>query len=100
MQFNYEEFKKEFQSSYLSGLQYIEKTLYIEWKNKPYELVDYTKEEYLMSLFGAVMYLNYCNQVYECSRKTKTMFNYDYYAEIRDLLFKELGFDLEDLYNY
>lgn len=97
--FDYTEFKKEFNCGDLCGLEYLEKTLIAEFKEK-YKKQDYgTKEGYLISLFYAVKELNDCNNIYEtCSSKIASNFKYDLYFETRDLLFKELGFNLEDIF--
>lgn len=104
--FDYEQFKKEFSYGDLSGLEYIETTIIKEIKDyldgiDYLKQVDFTIEEYIYDLFKATLNLNYCNNIYETSSyDLKINFNYDIYANIRDKLFEELGFDLEDIWNY
>lgn len=102
-EFNIKEFKKEFEYGDLSGLEYLEETIIkncketIKENNKKMNN-DFIKEEYITSLFYAVKELNNCNFIYECTN-VKNNFNFDYYSSIRDLLFKELNIDLEELEN-
>ena len=102
-EFDFKVFKEEYKSGDLNGLEYLENTLIKEYKEKyknNYDPLYYTQEEFIVNLFEAVMCLNLCNTIYERKDKTNIKkFNYDYYATIRDLLFIELGFDLEKLYN-
>ena len=89
--FNNNIFIEEFNSGERAALNYIYKTII-----KPLEIdADiYTKNEYIITLFKAVDLLNTCLYIYEES-KVKTAFNFDYYANIRDLLFKELNIKTE-----
>lgn len=101
--FDFEKFKKEFSYGDLSGLEYLRDTIMKEiqdYLNSSafQKLEHFTKEEYIMNLYRATMNLNYCNDIYENESSVKTRFNYDYYATIRDLLFTELGFNLDKLY--
>lgn len=102
-EFNIEKFKEEFEQGDLNGLEYLEETIIKDMKDKIQEdnkkgVIDFTREEYITSLFEAVMYLNNCEIIYETS-DIKNKFNFDYYAYIRDLLFEELNIDLEELEN-
>lgn len=98
MQFNYEDFKKEVNSGDIWGLEYLEKTLIREYKETPFNPIEYTKSDYIISLFYAVKELNRCNDIYETSN-VENNFDYDLYFQTRDLLFKELGFNIETLFN-
>lgn len=96
--FNYNEFKKEFSYGDLSGLEYLEKTLIREYKDKINDNIDkYSYYDYIINLFRATRCLNECMFIYE-QTNVKNNFNYDLYTETRDLLFKEIGFNLEDLF--
>lgn len=100
--FDYEKFKYEFSNGDLSGLEYIGEKIIKPMKEEikqNYDPLYFTKKEYIVDLYSATIELNYCNNMYETSR-FKSNFNYDYYATIRDLLFQELEFDLEDIFNY
>ena len=74
--FNYEIFKQEINNGDLGGLEYLEKTIIEEMKNKIKEdnkhlYTDYSIEEYITSLFEATMYLNNCNNICEVSEVLK-----------------------------
>lgn len=90
--FDYFKFKEEINGGDLSGLEYLEKTLIAEYKEKIQKDKGYfyTKEDYIVNLFYAVKSLNACNDIYETSN-VKNKFNYDLYFQTRDLLLKELG---------
>ena len=47
---------------------------------------------------GLLIQLNLCNEIYETS-DVKNNFDYDLYFGTRDLLLKEMGFNLEDLFD-
>lgn len=100
--FDFQTFKKEFSCGDLSGLDYIEKTIIRDFKDRINDNIDlYTRYDYIIALFYATRELNECVFIYE-STKVENNFNYDLYCEVRDLLFKELGndfgFKLEDIY--
>ena len=100
--FDYDKFITEYYYGDLSGLEYIEKTIIKEMKNKIEEnnkkgVVCFTIEEYITSLFYAALELNNCMTIYEMEPKIKTNFNYNIYTLVRDKLFEELGFDVEDI---
>ena len=99
--FDYEIFKKEINGGDICGLEYLEKTIIADYKKKIKEkndVLNYTKEEYIVNLFYAVKDLNLCNEIYETS-DVKNNFDYDLYFGTRDLLLKEMGFNLEDLFD-
>lgn len=101
-EFDYKVFKKEIQVNDLAGLDYLEKTLIREYKDKINDNLDkLTYYDYIIDLFYATKSLNACNNIYETidvGPYFKINFNFDDYAIIRNLLFKEIGFNLEDLY--
>ena len=99
--FDYEIFKKEINGGDILGLEYLEKTIIADYKKKIKEkndVLNYTKEEYIVNLFYAVKDLNLCNEIYETS-DVKNNFDYDLYFGTRDLLLKEMEFNLEDLFD-
>lgn len=96
--FNYVTFKENLQSGDIYGLEYLEKTLIRDYKDKCND--NYTGwkwEDYIVNLFYATLDLNSCVDIYETSN-VKNHFNYDLYTMTRDLLFEELGFNLNDLW--
>lgn len=86
--FDYKTFMLEIGDSDLFGLEYMEKTLIKELKEK-YDLVNYTIEEYIVSLFYAVKELNNCNFVYEMTN-VETMFEADIYFNAKGKLIEEV----------
>ena len=92
--FNYECFKLELENSDLCALEYLEKRLI----NKLKEIVDkkgeFTREEYLISLFYAALELNNTNFISGLG-EIENNFNSDIYFNVRDLLFKELEKELK-----
>lgn len=96
--FDYETFKKEFNDGDIWGLQYLETTIINDLKETNKNKTDITREDYIIDLFYATMALNSCNNIYEITDKAKD-FDYNLYFDTRNLLFKELGFNLDDLYN-
>ena len=91
--FDLKEFNKEYECSDLSGLEYLEKTLIKELKekNKNNNTMFFTKEDYLISLFYATKELNYCNNIYETDYKQNAKnFDYNLYFDTKHLLFSEL----------
>lgn len=93
--FNLEEFKKEYSYGDLSGLEYLEKTLIKDLKEKNKNTMDLTREDYLIDLFYATLSLNSCNNIYETTN-VKNSFQYDLYFNTKYLLFKELGLEEEE----
>lgn len=89
--FDLKEFKKEYSYGDLSGLEYLEKTLIKDLKEKNKNSMYFTKEDYLISLFYATKELNYCNNIYETDYKQNAKdFKYELYFQTKDLLFTEL----------
>lgn len=98
-EFDYKTFKEELQSGDINGLHYLEKTIIKDLKEKCNDnYTGWKYQDYIVNLFYATIDLNCCVDIYETS-KVINSFIYDLYTETRDLLFKELGFDLEDLFN-
>ena len=100
-EFDYKKFKEEFASGDIWGLNYLEETLIRDYKDRANDNIDgYCWYDYIINLFYATEELNTCNDIYETCSKVENRFNNDLYFRTRDLLFEELGFDLEDLYNW
>lgn len=79
----------------LDALLYLQETIILKMKDKIKEhnktnSMKFIKEEYICSLFNAVLELNNCNMIHERS-EVENKFNYDIYAIVRDKLFEELG---------
>ena len=97
-EFDFQTFKEEIKDSDLLGLEYIENTIIRDFKDRINDNVaDYTYYDYIINLYGATRCLNECVFIYEQTR-VENNFKYDVYTETRDLLFKELGFNLEKIY--
>lgn len=99
--FDYEIFKKEINGGDIWGLNYLENTIISDYKKdikEKNDVLKYTKEEYIVNLFYAVKDLNMCNVIYE-RNDVENNFDYDLYFGARDLLLKEMGFNLEDLFD-
>ena len=98
--FDYNEFENEVNSGDIWGLEYLEKTLIRDYKDRLNDSIQdkYCWYDYIISLFYAVKELNSCNDIYETSN-VENNFNYDLYFQTRDLLFEELGFDLNKLFD-
>jgi hypothetical protein len=97
--FDYKTFKKDLQSGDINGLEYLEKTMIRELKDKCNDnYTGWKYQDYIVNLFYATIDLNRCVDIYETS-KVKNNFNYDLYTETRDLLFEEIGFNLDDLWD-
>ena len=83
------------------GLEYLEKTLIKDLKEKNEDSMFYTKEDYLINLFYATLELNTCNDIYETSH-VENNFNFDIYAVVRDKFLEEFcnyyGYDYNRLY--
>ncbi len=98
--FDFNKFKEEINDSDLLGLEYIEKTIIRDFKDRLNDSINnnYTYYDYIINLYSATRCLNECIFIYEQTR-VKNNFNADIYHNTRDLLFKELGFDIEKIYN-
>lgn len=96
--FDLEEFKELFNMGDNLGLIYIEQTIIADMIKKDSKTTGIycTKEDYIISLFRAVHYLNNCNYICEMSDKARN-FKQDLYFETRNLLFEELGIDISEL---
>lgn len=91
--FVYKDYMDEYLGGDLIGLEYLEKTIiqYIK-DNYKRDTYDYTKEDYILDLFYAVMHLNSCNDIYETSSKrVADNFDYDLYFNAKGLLLDELS---------
>ena len=97
-EFNFETFKNEINDSDLLGLEYLEKTLIRDYKDRINDNVDkYTWYDYIINLFHATRCLNECLFMQQ-QTKVKNDFESDLYFETRNLLLKELGFNIESLW--
>lgn len=82
-------FNKEINGGDLGALEYIKETIL---DNMQEDLIKMNRVDYLKSLYNAVISLNTCVVVTEqCSEATQKYGIYDRYAELRDLLFEEIG---------
>jgi hypothetical protein len=82
-------FNKELQNGDLGALKYIKKTIL---DNLKVDAVKMNRVDYLWGLYNGVIALNNCVIATEqCSYATEINGIYDKYAELRDLLFEELG---------
>lgn len=99
--FDFDIFNEELTSGDIFGLRYLEKTIIKEWKEKPFDPLHYTKEEYLISLFYATLELNTCNNIYE-TENIENNFNFDIYAVVRNKFLEEFckyyRYDFNKLY--
>ena len=99
--FDLKEFKKEVQGSDRAGLDYIHDRIIKDMKEKAYNnfVINrydyYIREDYIIALFNAVSDLNRVVDIYE-QGNIQNSFDVDYYYNLRDLLFKELG--IKDAY--
>lgn len=99
-EFDYNKFRKEIISGDIWGLEYLEKTIIRDFKDRINDNVDkYTYYDYILNLFYATKCLNTCNDIYETSN-VENKFDYDLYFDTKRLLLEELGFDVEKLYEY
>ncbi len=94
-EFDFKQFKEEINDSDLLGLEYLEKTIIRDFKDRLNDNigVDYTYYDYIVNLFYATRYLNECNFIHE-QTNVENEFDSDIYFETRNLLFKELGFNI------
>lgn len=97
--FDYKAFKELLNAGDIGGLDYLEKTIIRDYKDR---LNDHDRKEldyyeYIVELFYAVKNLNRVNDIYETSR-VENNFKSDLYFQVRDLLFEEIGFNTEDLW--
>ena len=99
-EFDYEKFKEELKDSDLLALEYLEETIIRDFKDRLNDNIgnDYTYYDYIINLFYATRELNECIFIHE-QTSVRNNFKTDIYHETRDLLFKELGFDIEKLFN-
>ena len=95
MVFDFNKFKEKINDSDLLGLEYLEETIIKDFKEEI--TLDYTRADYIINLFYATKKLNECIFIHE-QTKVKNDFNVDIYHNTRDLLFKELGFDLQKIW--
>ena len=97
--FDYKEFIYNYSLSDLSGIEYIGKTIIRDFKDRINDNIgsDYTYYDYIINLYNATRSLNECVFIYEMT-SVKNNFKYDLYCGVRDLLFSEIGLDLEDVY--
>ncbi len=87
-------FNKLIDSGDIGALKYIKKTIL---DNMQEDASKMNRVDYLKSLYNGVISLNTCVVATEqCSGATEIYGIYDKYAELRDLLFEELGIG----YNY
>lgn len=92
--FNIDIFNKEFNGGDLAGLEYIGKTII---NNLEEDLVNFTRTDYLKGLYKAVIGLNNSLIAYETGKGFITdKYFYDYYYNIRDLFFEEIGLKIND----
>jgi hypothetical protein len=92
--FDIKKFNEEFNAGDLSGLEYIGKTIINNLKE---DLDNFTRTDYLKGLYKAVMGLNNCLIAYETGKGFITdKYFYDYYYNIRDMFFDEIGLKTND----
>lgn len=93
--FNKKEFKELFKCGDLNALLYLKDTVIEDMKEKIKEhnktnSMKFIREEYICSLFYAVLELNNCIVIHE-REEFENKFDFDTYAIVRDKLFEELG---------
>lgn len=96
--FSKKEFKRLFEMGDLTALEYIEDTIIADMKEKIKEhnktnSMKFIREEYICSLFYAVLRLNNCIVIHERG-DVDNKFDFDTYAIVRDKLFEELGIEV------
>jgi len=92
--FDIKKFNEEFNAGDLSGLEYIGKTII---DNLEEDIDRFTRTDYLKGLYEAVMGLNNSLIAYETGKGFITdRYFYDYYYNIRDIFFEELGLKTND----
>ena len=98
MDFDIVKFNKEINNGDLGALDYIKESIL---DNMQEDLSKLNRVDYLKSLYSSVIALNTCVVVTEqCGNVTENCRDiYDKYAEIRDLLFNELGIKYSYDYN-
>lgn len=95
--FDIVKFNKEMNGGDLGALHYIKETIL---DNMQEDLFKMNRVDYLKSLYSSVIALNTCVVATEqCENATENYDTYDKYAEIRDLLFDELGIKYNNDYN-
>lgn len=96
--FNFDivQFNKEYSYGDLSGLEYIKKTIINNLKG---DMVNYTRNDYIISLFYSVLSFNECIIATETGKDITENYIYDLYHNLKDLLFEELGMKYSYEYN-
>lgn len=95
--FDIVKFNKEMNGGDLGALEYIKETIL---DNMEEDLFNMNRVDYLKSLYSSVIALNTCVVATEqCGNATERYDTFDKYAEIRDLLFEELGIKYDFDYN-
>lgn len=95
--FDIVKFNEEMNGGDLGALHYIKETIL---DNMQEDLFKMNRVDYLKSLYESVIALNTCVVATEqCENATENYGTYDKYAEIRDLLFDELGIKYNNDYN-
>jgi hypothetical protein len=95
--FDIVKFNKEMNGGDLGALEYIKKTIL---DNMEEDLFNMNRVDYLKSLYSSVIALNTCVVATEqCGNATERHDTFDKYAEMRDMLFDELGIKYDYDYN-
>jgi len=95
--FDIVKFNEEMDGGDLGALKYIKETILDNMKE---DLFNMNRVDYLKSLYSSVVALNTCVIATEqCENATERHDTFDKYAEMRDLLFDELGIKYDYDYN-
>lgn len=95
--FDIVKFNKEMNGGDLGALEYIKETILDNMKE---DLFNMNRVDYLKSLYSSVVALNTCVITTEqCENATERHDTFDKYAEMRDMLFDELGIKYDYDYN-
>lgn len=95
--FNSIEFNKLMNEGDLGALEYIKETIL---DNMEEDLFNMNRVDYLKSLYSSVIALNTCVVATEqCGNATERHDTFDKYAEMRDMLFDELGIKYDNYDN-
>ena len=95
--FDIVKFNKEMNGGDLGALEYIKETIL---DNMEEDLFNMNRVDYLKSLYSSVVALNTCVITTEqCENATERHDTFDKYAEMRDMLFDELGIKYDYDYN-
>lgn len=95
--FDIVKFNKEMNGGDLGALEYIKETIL---DNMEEDLFNMNRVDYLKSLYSSVIALNTCVVATEqCENATERYDTFDKYAEMRDMLFDELGIKYDYDYN-